>query len=90
MRLLSVPMLSKKTVLILPKCPGSSCQWPPFLTHEHTFLSYPPAPNIGTGFGREPNDQFCPELTELDFSTRILEPGIIFFKNVNLRPNSFS
>ena len=79
MRLLSVPMLSKKTVLILPKCPGSSCQWPPSLTCEHTFLSHPPAPDTGTGFGREHNAQFCTELTELDFS-RILDPGITFFQ----------
>ena len=55
------------------------------------FFSYPPAPNTETGFGREHNAQFCTELSELDFSTRILDPGIIFFsfKNHNLRPDNF-
>ena len=41
------------------------------------FLSYPLAPN--TGFGREHNAQFYTELTELDFSTTLLDSGIFFF-----------
>ena len=86
MRLLSIPMLSKKTVPIFAptsvllaslSAQGTYVKGPPFLTDETTFLSHHPAPN--TGFGREHNAQFCVELTELDFSASILDPGIFFF-----------
>ena len=71
-----------------PEGPQQLYQCPPFLTYEPMFLSHPPVPN--TGFGREQNAQFCVELTLLDFSTRILDPGIIFPPNYNLRPDNFS
>ena len=58
MRLLSIPMLSKKTVPILPptsvlfaslSAQGSHVNGLHFLTYEHTFLSRPPAPDTGQG-----------------------------------------
>ena len=91
-------MLSKKTVPIIAptsvllaslSSQGTYVKGPPFLTDDTTFLSHRPPPN--TGFGKEHNAQFCVKLTELDFSARILDPGIIFFfpKKHNLRPDNF-
>ena len=86
MKLLSIPILSKKKCADLttnfsascfPKCPGYLCRGASiFDTWAHISFT-PPSTNIG--FGREHNAQFCIELTELNFSPSFLDPGIIFF-----------
>ena len=52
--------LTKLCTSCFSKCPQWLCQGFTFLMHEHTFLTYPPAPH--TGFGKEQKAQFCIKL----------------------------
>ena len=61
-----------------PKFPGYLCQGA-FIFNALAHVSFKPS-RTNPGFGRKHNAQFCVELTELDFSTSFLDPGIILLK----------